>query len=47
MILGCDQEAQGDIDRFETWDGIVVPAHFCRYCQDHPCEMEIFLLRRR
>jgi len=45
MILGCEQPARGNVDTTEE-SGVVVPAHFCRYCTSHRCELEVFLIRR-
>jgi hypothetical protein len=45
MIFGCDRPARGELDAVDM-GGWSVPAHFCRYCHQHRCELEIFLSRR-
>ena len=49
MILGCERPARGDVDTVDVQAGdlvVTVPAHFCRYCEDHDCELERYLKRR-
>lgn len=47
-ILGCEAAARGQVDvQRDQWKEVVVPAHLCKFCPEHPCQLEIACARLR
>ena len=44
-VLGCAAPARGPLEA-QHLEGVLVPAHECRFCREHRCEMEQHVLRR-
>lgn len=45
-VLGCERPARGHVLAVQVEPGLVVPEHECKFCSEHPCQMEIAVRRR-